>query len=106
MAQHALRSEYDQRLPPVAQGLASQQVEILCGVRRLRDLDVMFRSELNEALDAGAGVLRSLPFVAVRKKQDDAREQVPLGFARRNKLIDDSLRHVYKIAELSFPENE
>src|ERR1700693_1572071 len=106
MAQHALRSDHDQRLAPVAQRLAPEQMKILRGVRRLRDLNIVFRSELNEALNACAGVFRSLAFVAVREKQDDAGEQVPLGFAGGNKLIDDGLRYVHEIAELGFPEDE
>src|SRR5579883_2012617 len=69
VAQHAFRGEHDQRLAPVAQGLAAQQVEILGGVGGLADLEIVARGQLQEALDAGAGVLRSLPFVAVRQKQ-------------------------------------
>ena len=106
MAQHALRGEDDQRLAPVAQGLAAQQMKILRGVGRLRDLDIVFRGELEEALDAGAGVFRSLAFVAVRKKQDEAGEQVPLGFAGGDELIDDGLRDIDEVAELGFPEDE
>src|ERR1700691_4152710 len=66
----------------------------------------MFRGELNKALDARAGVLRPLAFVAVRQEQYDTRKQAPLGFARGNELIDDGLRDVHKIAELGFPENK
>src|ERR1700722_6139224 len=104
MAKHALGSEDDQRLAPVAQGLAAQQMEILCGVRRLRDLDVVLGSELKEALDAGAGMFRSLAFVAVGQEQDDAGEQVPLGLAGADELVDDGLGNVDEVAELSFPE--
>ena len=67
MAQHALGREDDQRLAPVAQSLTAQEMEILRGVGRLRDLDVVLRGELDEALDAGAGMLRALAFVAVRE---------------------------------------
>jgi hypothetical protein len=72
MAQHALRSEHDQRLAPVPQRLPPQQMKILRGVRRLRDLNIVFGRELNEALDARAGVLRPLAFVAVRQQQHQA----------------------------------
>src|ERR1022692_4693798 len=81
-------------------------MKILRGVRGLRDLDVVFRGQLEEALDAGAGVLRSLAFVAVREKQDYAGEQVPLGFAGGDELVDDGLRYVHEIAELGFPKDE
>ena len=106
MAQHALRGEDDQRLAPMAQGLAAQQVEILRGVGGLRDLDVVFRGELEVALDAGAGVFRALAFVAVRQQHDQAGEQVPLGFAGGDELVDDGLRAVGEVAELGFPEDQ
>ena len=106
MAQHALRRENDQRLTPVAQSLAAKQVKILRGVRGLRDLDVVLCGELNEALDAGAGVFRSLAFVAVGEKQHEAGEQVPLGFSGGDELIDDGLRDVHEVAELRLPEDE
>src|SRR6202166_5369904 len=106
MAQHTFRRKNDQRFTPVAQGLAAEQMKVLSGVGRLRDLDVVFGGELDEALDAGAGVFRSLAFVAVRKKQDDAGEQVPLGFASGDELVDDGLRYVHKVAELGFPKDE
>ena len=82
MAQHAFGGEDDQRFTPVAESLAAEQMEILSGVRGLRDLDVVFRGELQEALNAGAGVFWSLAFVAVGKKQDEAgeREEDPGGF--------------------------
>ena len=106
MAQHAFRGEDYQRLAPVAQGLAAQKVKILRCVRRLRDLDVVFCGELEEALDAGAGVFWSLAFVAVWEKQHYAGEQIPLGFAGGDELVDDGLGNVDEVAELGFPENE
>ncbi len=72
VAQHALRREDDERLAPVAQGLTAEEMEILRGVRGLRDLDVVFGGELNEALDAGAGVFRPLAFVTVRQQHHHA----------------------------------
>ena len=90
----------------MAQSLAAQQMKILRGVRGLRDLDVVFRGELQEALDAGAGVFRSLAFVPVRQKHDDAGEQIPFGFSGGDELIDDGLRDVDEVAELGFPEHE
>src|SRR5882672_7785925 len=106
MAQHALRRENDQRLTPVAQGLAAEHVKILRGVGRLCDLDIVFRGELDESLDAGARVLRSLALVAVGEKQDKAGEQVPLGLAGGDELIDNGLRYVHEVAELSFPKHK
>ena len=106
MAQHALGREDDERLAPLAQGLAAQEVEILRGSRGLADLNVVVRSELEIALDARAGVLRALALVAVGQEQDDAAEQAPLVFAGGDELVDDDLRAVGEVAELGFPEDE
>src|SRR5580704_5746573 len=106
MAEHAFRGEDYERFAPVAQGLAAEQMKILRGVGRLCDLNVVFRGELDEALDAGARVFWPLALVAVGEKQDQAGEQIPLGFAGGDELIDDGLRNVHKVAELGLPENE
>src|ERR1022692_4126489 len=106
MAEHAFWGEDYQRFAPVTQGLAAEQVEILRGVRRLRDLDIVFRGELNEAFDASAGVFRSLTFVAVREKHHHAGEQIPFGFAGGDELVDDGLGYVDEVAELGFPEDQ
>src|ERR1700738_1976383 len=106
MAEHALWSEDYQRLAPVAKGLAAQEVEILSGIRGLDDLNVVVGRKLDEALDTGTGMLRALAFVTVGQQQDETGEQVPLGFAGADELIDDGLRHVYEVSELSFPEDE
>ena len=106
MAQHALRREDDQRLAPVAQGLPAQQVEILRRVRGLRDLHIVLGGELDKALDAGAGMLRPLAFVAVGQQQDQPGEQVPLGFAGADELVDDGLRDVDEVAELRLPQHQ
>ena len=62
--------------------------------------------ELQETLDARAGMFRTLSFVAVGQQHHDPGEQVPLVLARRNKLVDDDLRAVCEIAELRFPEHQ
>ena len=89
-----------------AQRLAAQQVEILRGGGGLANLHVVARGELQVALDARAGMLRSLAFVAVRQQQDEAGEQIPLVFAGADELIDDDLRAVGEVAELRFPQNQ
>ncbi len=106
MTEHALRGEYDQRFAPVAQRLAPQQVKILHCIRRLADLKIVPRRELQEAFDASAGVLRPLPFVTMRQKQHDAREQSPFVFAGADKLINHRLRDVGEIAELRLPHHQ
>jgi hypothetical protein len=103
MAQHALRSKDDERLAPVAAHLAAQHVEVLGGAGGLANLNVVFGGELHEALEAGAGMFRSLSFVAVREKQNDARREIPFVFAGADELVDDDLCAVGKITELGFP---
>src|ERR1700692_1447535 len=51
-------------------------------------------------------MFRPLAFVAMRQQHHDAGEQSPLGFPSGDELIDDGLRDVYKITELSFPKNQ
>ena len=106
MAQHALRGEDDERLAPLAQSLAAQEMEVLRRIGRLADLHVVAGAELEIALDAGAGVFRPLPFVAVRQEQGDAGEEVPLVFAGDDELIDDDLRAVGEVAELGLPHHQ
>src|SRR5580704_15904942 len=106
MAEHALRNKDDQRLAPGTAYLPPQHVEILRGGGRLANLHVVFGSKLHEALKAGAGMFRALAFIAVGKKQDNARRQIPFVLAGADKLIDDDLRAVYEVAELRFPKNE
>ena len=104
MAQQALRRQHDQRLAPAPQRLPAQEVEVLRRGRGLADLDVVLGRELQEALEAGAGVLRPLPLVAVRQEQDEARQQAPLVLAGAEELVDDDLRAVGEVAELRLPE--
>src|SRR5271165_5929024 len=106
MAQHALWCKDDQWFAPVTQCLATKQVKILRGVGGLRDLNIVFGGKLQEALNAGAGVFRSLALVAVGKKKNEAGEQAPLGFAGRDELIDDGLPDIHEVAELGFPQDE
>ena len=83
MPQHALRRKDDQRLAPVAQRLPPQQVKILRRIRRLADLEIVPRRELQKAFDAGAGMLRPLAFIAVGQQQHHARRAVPICLRRR-----------------------
>ena len=83
MAQHALGSEHDQRLAPLTHRLPAQHMEVLGGVGRLADLNIVSRRELQIALDARAGVFRALSFVAVREQQDESGQQDPICLRRR-----------------------
>ena len=46
------------------------------------------------------------PRSRARQKEDDAGEEVPLGFAGGEELVDDDLRAVGEVAELGLPESE
>ena len=81
-------------------------MKILRRGRGLADLDVVARRQLQKALDARAGMLRPLPFVAVRQQHHHAGEQIPLVLARGDELVDDDLRAVREIAELRLPQHQ
>src|SRR4029450_13767576 len=104
--QQAFGREDHQGLAPRSQGRAPKEMEVLGGGRRLANLDVVFAGLIQEALDPSAGVLGSLSFIAVRKKEDQSREQSPLVPPRYQELIDDGLRAVGEITELCFPANQ
>ena len=61
---------------------------------------------LQEALDAGAGVLRTRALVAVREQQRQPRGLAPLGQAAGDELVDDDLGAVGEVAELRLPEHQ
>ena len=79
---------------PVAQALATQEMEILGCVGRLRHLDVVLGGESDEALDAGAEVLW---FPGPRIREGGAsrrRKQVRLGFTGADELVNHGLGDV------------
>src|SRR5438034_336021 len=106
MAKHALRRKHNERLAPRAQGLTTEQMEILRSVGGLSNDHIVAGSKLEKALYAGGGVLRPLAVVAMRQQHDNTGEQTPLGFAGCDELIDDALRAVDEVAELRLPEDE
>jgi hypothetical protein len=105
-AQHTLRHERDQWFTPRAQHLAAQQVKILRGRRRLANLHIVVRRQLEESLHARARVLGPVAFVSVRQEQHQPRQQAPLVLAGTHELVDDDLRAVGEIAELRLPQHE
>src|ERR1700721_2081999 len=106
MTQHAFGRKNDQRLAPDAEGLPAQHVEILRGRGGLANLQIVFGSQLHVALDAGAGMLGALAFVAVGEQKHEASRKIPLVFTGAEELVDDYLRAVGKISELRFPQNQ
>ena len=81
-------------------------MEVLRRRRRVRDADVLLRSELEEALEARARVLRPVPFVSVRQQQRQARHLAPLRHACDDELVDHDLRAVDEVPELRLPQHE
>src|SRR5579872_6278812 len=81
-------------------------MEILRRRRAVGDSNIAVAGQLQKTLEAGAGVFGARAFVAVRQKKREARRLAPLREARRDELIDDDLRAVREIAELSFPQDQ
>src|SRR5207249_9571091 len=79
-AQQTFRRHYDQRLDEVALHLASQHVKILCRSSEIAHLDIIFGARLQKTLQSGAGVFRSLTFVAVWKQEHDPTWLLPFRF--------------------------
>ncbi len=104
--QQALRREDDQRLAVGPDHLPAQQEEHLHRRRRHADLHVVVGAQLQEALDAAGGMLRALPFVAVRQHQHHAADAAPLHFAGGDELVDHHLRAVGEVAELRLPDHQ
>ena len=105
-AQQALGGEDDQRPRLADQRLAAQQVEVLGGGGRVGDADVALGAEGEEALDAGAGVLRARALVAVRQQHRQAAGLAPLRLAGDDEAVDDHLGGVGEVAELRLPEDQ
>src|ERR1700722_17342985 len=81
-------------------------MEVLRGRGAVANLHIILSAQLQETLDASAGMLWTLSFEAMRQQQDESAGLVPFGFGRDDELIDDDLRAVDKIAELSFPHDK
>ena len=106
VAQQRLRRHQDQRLAELALQLAAQDVEVVRRRRAVGDLHVVFGAHLQEALEAGGGVLRPLALIAVRQQADEARHAQPLALARRDELVEHHLRAVGEVAELRLPQRQ
>ena len=101
-----LRRHQDQRLAEVALQLPAQDVEVVRRRRAVGDLHVVLGAHLQEALEAGGGMLRTLALVAVRQQADEARHAQPLALARRDELVEHHLRAVGEVAELRLPQGQ
>ena len=106
VAQQRLRRHQDQRLADLALQLPAQDVEVIGRRRAVGDLHVVFGAHLQIALEPRRGMLRPLPFIAVRQQADEAGHAQPFAFARRDELVEHHLRAVGEVAELRFPQRQ
>ncbi len=81
-------------------------MEILSRRCRLRDLDIVFGRQQQESLQAGAAMLGTLTFEAVRQQQHQSAEAPPLVLGAGDELVDDDLTDVPEVAELRFPRHQ
>src|SRR5579885_1762485 len=88
------------------ESLAAQDVEVLSGGRTIDHTTVVLRGERQVALQACAGMFRSLALISMWQQQNQRGFLQPLRPARGDKLIDNDLRDVGEVAKLSLPEHQ
>ena len=81
-------------------------MEVLRRRRRLADLDIVVRRQLQIPLDARARVLRPLALIPMRQQHHEAGQQPPLRLARRDELVDNDLRAIRKVTKLRLPKHQ
>ena len=106
IAEKAFGGHDDERFDDFAQGLASEEVEVVGGSGGVSDGHIIFGAELKKSFETGAGVLGSLAVVAVGEEKSQAGGGAPFRFGGADVLIDLGLGAVGEITELSFPEDE
>ena len=104
--QQRLGRHDDQRLAERAQHLATQDMEIIGWRRDVGDLDIAFRTQLQEALQTRRTMFRPLPFIAMRQQADEPVGAQPFGFRRCDILVEDDLRAIGEVAKLRFPQHQ
>jgi hypothetical protein len=109
------RRGHNQRLPVRRDHLSPEQVKVVGGRGRMRhrvvhivriDGVLAARAHLQEALDATRRVLGPRAVKPMRKQHNKRRLMHPLLLARAYVLIDDDLRSVEEVAELSLPYDQ
>ena len=81
-------------------------LQVVALLRRQRNVRRVFVRVLKEALDAARGVFRTCALVSVRQEADEAALPPPLGLHRAEKVVEDNLRPIRKIAELRLPHHK
>src|SRR5919202_3778795 len=107
MPEKTLRGHENQRsLMILKRGLGAKKVEVLSRRRAVGYPDIVVRRKLQKALEAGARVLGTLTFIAVRQKENQPRGLAPLGLPGDDELIDHRLSDVGEIPVLGLPQHE
>ena len=106
MTKQRFRRHHDQRLAEIPLHLPPEDVEIVRRRGAVGNLHVVFRAHLQEALETGRRVLRSLPLIAVWQQADEARHAKPFALARGDELVEQHLRAIGEVAELGFPQRQ
>mmetsp|Transcript_26512 Transcript_26512/g.60376 ORF Transcript_26512/g.60376 Transcript_26512/m.60376 type:complete len:417 (-) Transcript_26512:1359-2609(-) len=123
--QQRLRRSDDQGLAEVAMELLPQRMEVVGGRRQVHDLPIavlhlplrargfvvgnvvlVVVAELEEALEAGRGVLSTLAVVAVRQQHGEGGLLQPLVLACADELVEHHLCRVGEVAELCLPYDQ
>ena len=106
MPQQGLGRHDDQRLAEGPVHLATQDVEIVGRGGAVGDLHIVLGALLQEALQPGGGMLRTLTFIAMGQQHGQAAHAQPFAFARGDELVDHHLGAVHEVPELGLPHHQ
>src|SRR5690606_11824795 len=104
--QQALRRHDDQRPYDLLPYLTPQHMEVLCRGCRVANLKVVLGTKLEEAFKASRRVFRALPLKAVWKQHYEPAALLPFILRCCDVLIDDHLRAIGEVTELSLPADQ
>ena len=100
VAQEALGGKDDQRFNDLAEGLATDEVEVVGGGGGVSNGHIVFGAKLQEAFEAGAGVFRALAMVSVWKKESESGGGSPFRFGGGEILIKTRIYSIVSIHKL------
>jgi len=123
VSQQGLGEQQNQRLAELTVHLSSQQMEDVSGSGGVGNLHVgilvltlqligtgevsgVFVTELQESLESGRRVIRTLTVETVGERQNKTRALSPLDLTSGNKQIDNNLGSVGEITKLSLPDDK
>ena len=106
VAQQALWGHHNQRAPQWSDHLPPQQVKELGRRGRDTNLHVVVAAQLQEPLEPGGGMLRTLTLHPMGQKECQAAQPLPFGFSAADELVNNDLSAIGEIPELGFPDGE